>query len=48
MLGVAAEKMFLDLLGVVISNPAQTPRFQGAVRERHLLPKMSRFLRELD
>ena len=48
MLGAAAEKMFMDLLDVVLANPAQAPRFQGAVRERHVLPKMTRFLRDLD
>jgi hypothetical protein len=48
MLGIAAEKMFTDLLDVGLANPSQAPRFQGTVRERHVLPKMARFLRELD
>ena len=48
MLGMAAEKMFLDLLDVVLADPALTPRFQAVVRERHILPKMKRFLHDLD
>ena len=48
MLGVAAEKMFLDLLNIVLANAAQAPRFQAVVRERYVLPKMKRFLRDLD
>jgi hypothetical protein len=48
MLGVAAEKMFVDLLDIAAANPTYAVRFQTAVKERHILPKMKRFLRDLD
>ena len=48
MLGVATEHTFLNLLDIVIANPAHGSLFSSVAKERSILPKLNKFKKILD